>query len=215
MKLYSYDHCPFCVKARMIFGLKNVPVEVVTLLNDDEENPIRMVGAKMLPILEKEDGSHMGESMDIVHYIDAQYGEGKLLSEGAKPQWEKWVSETFPVALPLYLAVNGMAPFEEFATTASRAYYTRKKEANGAFGDAFTHRDAHVQAINEQLTKLEPLLDGQADPSAALDEADIHLYALLRGLTIIKGLEFPPHVLAYIRTMETRSGVPTLFDIAG
>ena len=22
MKLYVYDHCPFCVRARMIFGLK-------------------------------------------------------------------------------------------------------------------------------------------------------------------------------------------------
>ncbi|MDU1427151.1 MAG: glutaredoxin, partial [Klebsiella michiganensis] len=27
MKLYIYDHCPFCLKARMIFGLKNIPVE--------------------------------------------------------------------------------------------------------------------------------------------------------------------------------------------
>ena len=36
MKLYIYDHCPFCLKARMIFGLKNLPVELVTLLNDDE-----------------------------------------------------------------------------------------------------------------------------------------------------------------------------------
>ena len=25
MKLYVYDHCPFCVRARMIFGLKNLP----------------------------------------------------------------------------------------------------------------------------------------------------------------------------------------------
>ena len=23
MKLYVYDHCPFCVRARMIFGLKS------------------------------------------------------------------------------------------------------------------------------------------------------------------------------------------------
>ncbi|HCS3144438.1 TPA: glutaredoxin, partial [Shigella flexneri] len=26
MKLYIYDHCPYCLKARMIFGLKNIPV---------------------------------------------------------------------------------------------------------------------------------------------------------------------------------------------
>lgn len=26
MKLYVYDHCPFCTKARMIFGLKSLPL---------------------------------------------------------------------------------------------------------------------------------------------------------------------------------------------
>ncbi len=36
VKLYIYDHCPFCVKARMIFGLKNIPVELNVLQNDDE-----------------------------------------------------------------------------------------------------------------------------------------------------------------------------------
>ena len=36
MKLFIYDHCPFCVKARMIFGLKRQPIRLVTLLNDDE-----------------------------------------------------------------------------------------------------------------------------------------------------------------------------------
>ena len=46
MKLYIYDHCPFCVKARMIFGLKNIPVELNVLLNDDEATPTRMIGQK-------------------------------------------------------------------------------------------------------------------------------------------------------------------------
>ncbi len=53
MKLYIYDHCPFCVKARMIFGLKNLPVERITLLNDDEATPTKMIGKKMAPILQK------------------------------------------------------------------------------------------------------------------------------------------------------------------
>ncbi len=39
MKLYIYDHCPYCLKARMIFGLKNIPVELHVLLNDDAETP--------------------------------------------------------------------------------------------------------------------------------------------------------------------------------
>lgn len=54
MKLYIYDHCPFCVKARMIFGLKNIPVELNVLQNDDEATPTRMIGQKMVPILQKD-----------------------------------------------------------------------------------------------------------------------------------------------------------------
>ena len=53
MKLYIYDHCPFCVKARMIFGLKNLPVELIVMLNDDEETPKRLIGQKIAPILQK------------------------------------------------------------------------------------------------------------------------------------------------------------------
>ena len=51
MKLYLYDHCPFCVRARMIFGLRNVPVEEIVLLNDDEATPIGLIGAKQVLIL--------------------------------------------------------------------------------------------------------------------------------------------------------------------
>lgn len=53
MKLFIYDHCPFCVKARMIFGLKDLPVRLVTLLSDDEITPTSMIGKKMAPILQK------------------------------------------------------------------------------------------------------------------------------------------------------------------
>ena len=65
MKLYVYDHCPFCVRARMIFGLKNLPVELVVLANDDEATPIGLVGKKVVPILVKEDGTAMPESLAV------------------------------------------------------------------------------------------------------------------------------------------------------
>jgi len=40
MKLYIYDHCPFCVRARMIFGLRDVAVEGVGLAKYDETTPV-------------------------------------------------------------------------------------------------------------------------------------------------------------------------------
>lgn len=36
MKLYVYDHCPFCAKARMIFGLKSLPLELSFLARREQ-----------------------------------------------------------------------------------------------------------------------------------------------------------------------------------
>ena len=69
----------------MVFGLRGVAVEEVILQNDDEETPIKMIGAKQVPILQKDDGSFMGESLDIVRYIDEMAGKGRLKEE-VRPQ---------------------------------------------------------------------------------------------------------------------------------
>lgn len=89
MKLYIYDHCPFCVRARMIFGLKKVAVEEVILLDNDIETPTRMIGRKMVPILEKEDGSYLPESLDIVRYVD-QLSEPRLAAGEISPEIDSW-----------------------------------------------------------------------------------------------------------------------------
>jgi len=68
----------------MIFGLTQTPVELIPLANDDEATPIGLIGAKQVPILQKADGSHMGESLDIVRYIDAQAGDSRLQRRGCR-----------------------------------------------------------------------------------------------------------------------------------
>ncbi|MBY4952672.1 glutathione S-transferase N-terminal domain-containing protein [Pantoea sp. DY-17] len=78
MKLYIYEHCPFCVRARMIFGIKKIPFELRVMSEADAETPTSMVGKKIAPILEKDDGTFMAGSRDIVHYVDGQCG-GRFL----------------------------------------------------------------------------------------------------------------------------------------
>lgn len=46
MKLYVYDHFQFCAKARMIFGLKSLPLELSSLLSDDADTPTRQADKK-------------------------------------------------------------------------------------------------------------------------------------------------------------------------
>lgn len=134
MKLYIYEHCPFCVKARMIFGLKNLPVELVVMLNDDEATPTRLIGQKMAPILMKEDGSCTPESLDIVHYID-RIDREPLLTGKTNPAITDWLRHINSYVNKLLIPRVAEAPFAEFATPEARDYFKNKKQ--GTYGDLF------------------------------------------------------------------------------
>ena len=42
-RIYVYDHCPFCVRVRLVLGLKNIKHNIIYLANDDVETPTRLV----------------------------------------------------------------------------------------------------------------------------------------------------------------------------
>ena len=48
--LYVYDHCPFCVRVRLAFGVKNIKHNIHFMANDDIPLPTSLVGKKIAPI---------------------------------------------------------------------------------------------------------------------------------------------------------------------
>ncbi|OCR27063.1 glutaredoxin [Pseudomonas syringae] len=213
MKLYVYDHCPFCVKARTIFGFKNIAFDLVILLNNDEATPTRMIGKKMAPIL-KHDGRYLAESMDIVGYIDGLSGE-KILSGPLNPAVAQWNSDAsgplFSLALPRWAA----ADLEEFSTTSARAYFTRNKERMiGSFKDHMAASPDYIDALNRHLLALEPLIQSSDAVNGELSEDDVHLFATLRSMSIVHGIEYPPAVDAYRLRMAELSGIDLHDSIA-
>ena len=188
MKLYIYDHCPYCLKARMIFGLKNIPVELHVLLNDDAETPTRMVGQKQVPILQKDDSRYMPESMDIVHYVDKLDGK-PLLTGKRSPAIEEWLRKVNGYANKLLLPRIAKSAFDEFSTPAARKYFVDKKEASaGNFADLLAHSDGLIKNISDDLRALDKLIVKPNAVNGELSEDDIQLFPLLRNLTLVAGI---------------------------
>jgi glutaredoxin 2 len=213
MKLFVYDHCPFCVKARTIFGLKNIAFDLVILLNDDEASPTRMIGKKMAPIL-VHDGRYLAESMDIVAYIDGLSGE-IVLSGAMNPAVAQWNSDVsgplFSLALPRWAA----ADLEEFSTPSARAYFTRNKERMiGSFEEHRAASPDYIAKLNRHLLALEPMIKSPDAVNGELSEDDVHLFATLRSMSIVRGIEYPPAVEAYRLRMAARSGIDLHDSIA-
>jgi glutaredoxin 2 len=213
MKLFIYDHCPFCVKARMIFGLKNLPIRLVTLLNDDEATPIGMIGQKMAPILQKDDGSYLPESMDIVRYVDHLDGKPLLIGK-TNPAITDWLQRVGGYSAKLLLPRFAQADFEEFATAGARRYFINKKQASiGDFEQHLANSADLIAELEADLQSLAPLVLSADAVNGALSEDDIHLFPLLRSLSLVAGLTLPDNVEAYRNRMAQRSDVPLLFDM--
>ncbi|WP_422526088.1 glutaredoxin 2 [Serratia fonticola] len=213
MKLFIYDHCPFCVKARMIFGFKDLPVRLVTLLSDDEITPTSMIGKKMAPILQKDDGSYLPESMDIVHYVDNLDGK-PLLTGKTNPAVAAWLQHTATYVNKLLLPRFANADFEEFATDNARRYFSDKKQAaNGDFSVLLADSADLIAQLEEDLATLSPLIQSSEAVNGTLSEDDIHLFPLLRSLSIVAGVALPDNVEAYRNHMAQRVDIPLLFDM--
>ena len=214
MHLYVYDHCPFCVKARMIFGLDQQPVEVSFLLNDDEETPNKLIGKKMLPILVKDDNSAMGESLDIVNYIESLSSTPRL-SSATSEKLAQWLTEVGTYINKLLLPIMPTTDFAEFTTSSARDYYSAKKQAYiGDFGPLREQRADFVAKINHDLTRLVEIIQSPHAVNGTLSYDDIHLFPLLRNLTLVKEIDWPAPVAALRDSLSAQSGVPLLSDLA-
>lgn len=207
MELYVYNHCPYCVRAMMIFGLKNIPFKKHVLLNDDEETPIRLVGKKMVPILVKEDGTAMPESLDIVKYIDAHYGEA-ILQTAVRPEIEALLAEITSYSNYLLMPRFVKLDLAEFATQSAIDYFTKKKtDYVGDFTQHFNNTPTYLARLTQNLEKLSALVMGETSLNQHLSFEDILVFPLLRNLTCVKGLRFPARLEKYIKRLSELSKV--------
>lgn len=212
MKLYIYDHCPFCVRARMAAGLFGADVEEAVLANDDEATPIGMIGAKQVPVLQKEDGSFMGESLNIVRHFDRE----DRLKDEVRPEIRAWLDKVGgyndKLVQPRVIKIG----LPEFATPEAVKYFTDKKEKSiGSFSANLNKTAQYLERINADLQELENLMDGASDGiNGGIGMEDILVFPVLRNLTVVRGIEWPQKVMGYLMMMSEKSGVPLYFDRA-
>ena len=216
MKLYVYDHCPFCTRARMAAALRGVATELVYLPNDDEDTPIRLIGAKQLPILQKEDGSHMGESLDIVRYFYRQ--DSSALDEAVRPEIQAWVDAFGDWGNRLIMPRDVQLGLPEFAAKSSVAYFKAKKEAflEASFEQLLQETPRYLAQAQKALHVLDGLIAPNADYANGthLSMEDILVFPLLRNLSMVKGVAYPDNVAHYVRAMSQAAKIPLFFDRA-
>lgn len=203
MKLYMFEHCSLCFRVRMTAALKGLHLQERVVLDDDTETLTKLVGKRVVPILVKDDGQPMLESMDMVKYIDSQ--RQPILVGPERPEISDWAervtSKTGPLTMPRYPLLG----LPEFATIAALDHYNlRKRKSFGDFVELRAKTRHYIAELTPDLDRLDKLIVSRDAVNGTLSLDDIRVLPLLRSVAVVKGLRFPPRVREYFETMMDR-----------
>lgn len=209
MKLYMFEHCSLCFRVRMTAALKRRHLQENVVLDDDSATMISLVGRRVIPILVKDDGKPMLESMDMVRYVDS-LGE-PVLTGAQRPEIAAWadrvVRKTAPLTMPRYPLLG----LPEFATVAALDHYTlRKRRTFGDFIELRADTRRYLDHLKPDLEELDRTIESPRAVNGTISLDDVHVLPLLRSAAIVKGLRFPAKVREYFETMMELIGYQPL-----
>lgn len=201
--LYHYAHCPFCVRVRLACGFLNVTYKSVVLSYDDEKTPVELMGVKMLPIFQFEDGSVSNESLDIIERLDVL----NRFNWPEQKQTENW--SLLEVKLEKLGACihNLVMPYwvfsHEFSQEARKYFIAKKSQKRGPFKDLMRDR----YKIQEQLKPL--LLEVESELSPFWKHSDFGIFDILLashlwGLYVLPEFQFSEKLHTYLQEIKKR-----------
>lgn len=215
MKLFLFDHCPYCVKAMMAVGYKQLDVEYVFLQNHDIQARIDKVGANLVPILQKADDRYMAESLDIVTYLDQVTGQPTLDVARLDAVINEWITKTKQLSSALVYPRWLKIPLPEFQCDEARDWFTEKKtQTLGIDFDTAYHNTAeYLNQLHPQLEEIDWLVL-PSERRNRLSYDDINFYPTLRNLTVIKDIQFPAKIRQYIEEVSILTGIHLFDEVA-
>lgn len=211
MKFYHYPHCPFCQRVRLVLKAKGVEYENIVLSYADSETPEKLIGKKMLPIIDFGDGTVMGESLDLIKELEKRFPEPELTHQWIEPDldWASNIATRAPkfwdVVLPFVLdEFDGAPEFDE----AGAKYFQESKESKR--GKTFEQMQADAPALYMQnlviiLAEIVERVEG-GWVGQKFSLADCVLAADLSALRSVKGVDIPPQIIEYIEKVEDQCG---------
>lgn len=179
------------------------------MLEDDSATMISLVGKRVVPILVKDDGQPMLESMDMVAHIESR--GAPVFTGPQRSEIAAWASVAADKTAVLTWPRYPLLGLPEFATIAAHDHYVvRKRKSLGDLVELRARTGELIDALMPELEKLDAMIERPTAVNGELSVDDIRVLPLLRSAAVVKGLRFPHKVRDYFETMMSRIGYQPL-----
>ncbi|MCG7522366.1 glutathione S-transferase N-terminal domain-containing protein [Ruegeria sp. Ofav3-42] len=209
MKLYIFETCPFCVRARIMAGLKDLSPELVYVAPGQIPPELDgWIDRLTVPILLDGETLIQG-STEIIRHFDT-VGAPKLPSYSTSQELEDWRSSiSAPLNALCYPRMSRLNVPELVSPEAQAFFECAIPERIGmTFADALAQTPRLVNEVKEALPVTAHFLKGKDftfDTLAALAD--------LRSLTMVAELSFPEQISGSFRALMTRAGVAPFIPV--
>ncbi|WP_213864886.1 GrxB family glutaredoxin [Vibrio crassostreae] len=205
MKLYIYEHCPFCARVRYVAGMLNINPDLVVVGYDDEKTTVDIIGKKQVPILVKGDGGVISESLNIIEYfLNLSDSINKRIPSESITEWQK---QSFGVLQKIGYPRWPQMGLEEFVSDSAKALWRAKKETEELNFDQLVADSAEIAKEAETLIdKAWSVLDLDSHHQVSVvDEAVV--FSILRGFFSMKEINWNPVVKNWMESVSKQSNV--------
>ena len=212
--LYQYDHCPYCIRVRMVLRCKGIDYKCITLAYDDVKTPIKIYGKKTLPFIVKPDEAVLGESLDIIHYLDHLDKKPIVSKKGITDSIQSQLDTMRSLANQLVKPRIVTMKISDFATQEAVDYYENKcvKKIGLNFTQLLKNTSDYLPVVQAGLDEIETLWPNEEKGAqnfygTVFSMADLYIFPFLRNLTVVKELHFGPRVTSYLNYQSKNLGI--------
>ncbi len=203
MKLFVFETCPFCVRARIMAGLKGLSPELIYVAPGQAPADLEgRVDRLTVPILV--DGETLiQDSTEIIRHFDL-VGTPLLQSYGTGPELEEWRQTISSALNALCYPRMPRLNVPELASSEALAFFesAMPERIGMAFADALARTPQLAVEVEAALPRVVQFLasgDISFDTLAALAE--------LRSLTMVAELDFPEQVSTPFYELMSCAGI--------
>jgi glutaredoxin 2 len=182
----------------MTAGLLKIPYTSVVVAYDDEPTPTKLIGKKMLPIMDM-DGEINSESLNIMQALDSSnlLNMKEILNSENFRDLElllpKISNLVHPLAMPYWIYTP------EFSES-SRIYFQKQKEAKrGPFKELIRKSSEYKRDLNKLLLQLDLMPFYKNEKFTVLD---ILIASHLWGLYVVPEFQFPDKIHYYLQSVK-------------
>lgn len=200
MRLFVFETCPYCLRVKILVGLKGLNLQTETLSPGVLPNEIAGHVARFsVPILQ-DGGLVIQDSAKIIRYLDGQ-GQALLSDNRTSSVYEAWHARIkSPLNALCYPRMISLAP-GELASPAARDWFAR--EIPGRIGmslaTALNRTDAFVDQLADDLAEAYSFLSGPMRYDTLASLADLMI------LTMVAELRFPEPLGTMAETLMHRA----------